>query len=174
MTIEEIISIMQDISYGWKDKYNNIHFKIDDSFSKNYILQSPKETLSSKTGVCWDQVELERYLFSKMNLLFKTYFIVHYDKDKCSTHTFLTYHKNNKAYWFEHAWTKFQGIHEYNNTNELIEDIKQKFIITELNNNYNSNNLVIYEYTKPTYGIGVSEFYKHCEKGQQIKEYIYE
>ena len=40
---------------------------------------------------------------------------------------------------------------------ELIKDIKQKFITTELNNNYNSTNLVIYEYTKPIYGIGVKD-----------------
>ena len=43
------------------------------------------------------------------------------------------------------------------------------FINMELDNLYNSNNFIIYEYDKPKYGINVSEFYKHCENGKSIK-----
>ncbi len=169
MTEEEIMTSMNEILYGWTDKQSNIKYEVDNTFSSNYILQSPNQVLESKVGVCWDQVELERYYFNKTNLVHKTFFIVHYDNDKCPTHTFLIYYKNNKVYWFEHSWTKYIGIHEYNSINELLKDIKQKFITTELNNNYNSNDLVIYEYTKPKYGIGVLEFYKHCETGNQVR-----
>lgn len=170
MNEQEIMDIMNSISYGWIDNQETQHNEVDNSFSIKYILQSPEQTLKNKIGVCWDQVELERYYFNNTNLVFKTYFIVHYDNDKCPTHTFLIYNKNNKVYWFEHSWNKYKGIHEYNSVNELLKDIKQKFITTELNNTYNSNNLVIYEYTKPTYGIGVLDFYKHCEKGKQINQ----
>lgn len=170
MTVKEIMNIMDSISYGWKDTKDTIHYKVDETFSGSYILQSPEETINSNVGVCWDQVELERFLFEKTQLSYKTYFIVYYDNDKCPTHTFLTYEKNNKVYWFEHSWSKYKGIHEYNNINELLKDIKQKFINTELNNSYNKMNLVIYEYTKPKYGINVSEFYKHCETGKQVNQ----
>lgn len=170
MNEQEIMGIMKTISYGWIDTQEITHIEIDNTFSNNYILQSPLQVLKNKVGICWDQVELERYLFSKTNLVFKTYFIVHYDKDKCPTHTFLTYNKNNKVYWFEHSWNNYKGIHRYNNINELLKDIKQKFISTELKNNYNNNNLVIYEYTKPKYGIGVLDFYKHCENGTQVNQ----
>ena len=98
----------------------------------------------------------------------KTYFIVHYDNNKCPTHTFLTFEKNNKYYWFEHAWEKFRGIHEYNTQKELLIDIKDKFIKYELNNNYIKENIILREYKKPKYHITVQEFYKHCENGTYI------
>jgi hypothetical protein len=165
-----IMNELDFIDYGWVDKNNNIHKIVDEAFSSNYKLQSPKEVVQNKIGVCWDQVELERYLFDNTNLSYKTYFIVHYDNNKCPTHTFLMYEKNNKVYWFEHSWSKYKGIHKYNSMNELIKDVKHKFISTELNSSYDEMNLVIYEYTKPKYGISVSEFYKHCETGKQVDQ----
>ena len=164
-----IMNLMENIEYGWLDKFKIKHFEVDNTFATSYILQSPEELIISKLGVCWDQVELERYYFEKNNISVKTYFIVHYDNDKCPTHTFLTYDKNNKVYWFEHSWFKYKGIHEYNNINELLNDIKQKFISTELNNIYNKDNLYIYEYNKPQYGIGVESFYNHCESSNKVE-----
>lgn len=123
----DVMDIMKNINYGWIDKNNNSYTIVDETFSDNYILQSPKETLKNKIGVCWDQVELERYLFKGNNWNIKTYFIVNYDNDKCPTHTFLTFEKNNKFYWFEHAWEKFRGIHEYNTIKSLLLDVRNKF-----------------------------------------------
>ena len=57
----EVMDLMQNIEYGWLDKVNNKHRLVDESFSNNYILQSPKEVIINKIGVCWDQVEFERY-----------------------------------------------------------------------------------------------------------------
>ncbi len=159
----EIMKYMSNIEYGWVDKQNNIHYEVDENFSDTYRLQSPEETLSNKVGVCWDQVELETYYFNKTNIEYKTYFIAHYDNNKCPTHTFLVFKKNNLYYWFEHSWNIFKGIHKYNNLNELLIDIKNKFIKYELNNNYNSNNLLLREYKRPSYGLSVIEFYNHCE-----------
>ena len=99
----EIMDLMKDIEYGWIDKNNNKHSVVDETYSDNYILQSPNEVIKNKIGVCWDQVELERYYFKGNDWNVKTYFLVHYDGDKCPTHTFLTFEKNNKYYWFEHS-----------------------------------------------------------------------
>lgn len=164
----EIMNLMENIEYGWVDTSNNKHTIVDESYSDNYILQSPKEIIKHKVGVCWDQVELERYYFKGNNWNIKTYFIVHYDNDKCPTHTFLTFEKNNKYYWFEHSWERFKGIHEYNFLKDLLIDVRDKFIKYELNNNYNKNNLCIYNYKKPKYHLSVLEFYKHCESGINI------
>lgn len=166
---EDIMDLMSDIEYGWIDKNNNKHTTIDSSFSENYMLQSPNEIKINKIGVCWDQVEFERECFKNLKINFKTFFIVHYDNDKYPTHTFLTYENNNKYYWFEHSWALFKGIHEYDTLENLLLDVKQKFISKDLNYNYNNNNLVIYEYEKPQYHISTLEFYKHCEKGKFIK-----
>ncbi len=161
----EIMDLMKNIAYGWIDKENKRHTLVDETYSDNYILQSPNEIIKNKIGVCWDQVELERYYFKGNDWNIKTYFLVHYDGNKCPTHTFLTFEKNNKYYWFEHSWEKFKGIHEYNSIKELFIDIRDKFIKYELDNNYIAENLVLYEYKKPKYHISVQEFYNHCEHG---------
>ena len=164
----EIMNLMENIEYGWIDKNNNKYNVVDESYSDNYILQDTKEIIKNKIGVCWDQVELERYYFKGNDWNIKSYFIVHYDNDKCPTHTFLTFEKNDKYYWFEHAWERFRGIHEYQTQKELLFDVKNKFIKYELNNNYEKNNLIIYNYKKPKYHLNTQEFYRHCESGHHI------
>ncbi|MDD3048814.1 MAG: hypothetical protein PHQ89_02335 [Bacilli bacterium] len=164
---EEIMNYMNKIDYGWIGNNSNENNLVDKSFSDNYFLQSPKQVLKSKVGICWDQVELERFYFKNYNNV-KTYFICHYDGDKCPTHTFLTYEKGNKYYWFEHSFPKYRGVHEFNNIKDLLKTVKQNFIETDLNNKYEERNLLIREYTKPKYGLNVQEFYKHCEKNMPI------
>ena len=163
-----IMLLMEKIEYGWLDKKNNKHYKIDNSFCDNYILQSPQEIIQNKLGVCWDQVELERYYFKNNNLNIKTYFLVYYDNDKCPTHTFLIYKENNKFYWFEHSWEKYRGIYEYNNLTNLLLDVRNKFIKDELDDSYIDSNLIIYEYQKPLSHICTTDFYKHCENGIRV------
>ncbi len=148
----EIMNLMKDIDYGWHD--------IDD----NYMLQTPKEVINNKIGICWDQVELERFYFRCNDWNIETYFIVYYNNE-CPTHTFLTYEKNNKFYWFEHSWHIFEGIHEYNSKNDLLKDVKNKFIKHILNNKCNENKIYIYNYNKPKAHLNVQEFFKHCESG---------
>lgn len=168
MSENEIMKVMDTINYGWMDKKGIKHIDDFDTFSSDYILQSPEEVIKNQIGVCWDQVELEREYFKNYKSV-RTFFIVHYDNDKCPTHTFLTYEKENKYYWFEHSWDKFKGIYKYDSFKDLLIDVKQYFIKFELKNNYDKNNLIIREYTKPKYNISVQEFFKHCEKGKIIK-----
>ena len=166
MDENKIMNLMEDIEYGWIDKDGNKHIKDFDTFSDDYVLQSPEEVIKNKVGVCWDQVELERYYFNDRQV--KTFFIVHYDDDKCPTHTFLVYVKDHKFCWFEHSWEIFKGIHEYDTFIDLIIDVRNKFIEHELHNKFEPDNLCINEYTKPEYGISVEEFYKHCDSGREI------
>ncbi len=164
----EIMKKMEEIQYGWIDKNNKPHEKVDNDFSENYRLQSPREIIKSKIGVCWDQVELERYYFKGNDWNIETYFLVHYDDDMCPSHTFLTFEKNGKFYWFEHSYQIYRGIHEYNSKKELFLDVKNKFIEHRLENNYIDSKLVLHEYKKPKYGISVPEFYQHCDFGRYI------
>lgn len=165
---KNIMKLMKEIKYGWLDKYNNIHYIIDENFSKEYKLQSPEEILKNKVGVCWDQVELERYYFEKINYKTTTYFLVYYNDSKCPTHTFLVYKKNDNFYWFEHSWEKYQGIHKYNSIEELLKDVKNKFIKSELRGSCVEENIIIREYLKPKSGLNLSEFFNHCENGKII------
>lgn len=158
----EIMSLMENIQYGWANKKAKIHHFIDSTFLTEYKLQSPQETIKYKVGICWDQVELERYYFKANNWNVQTFFLVYDDKNDCPTHTFLTFFKENKYYWFEHAWEKFKGIHEYSSKEELLVDVKTKFCQTKLKNGYIEENLFLLEYKKPKAHLSVSEFYNHC------------
>ncbi len=164
MIENKILELMNDIEYGWVDKYGNKHIDDYDTFSSEYILETSDEVINNRIGVCWDQVEFEREQFKDYN--YKTFFIVYYDGGECPTHTFLVYEKDNKYYWFEHAWKKYKGIFEYNSLEELIINVKNKFIDDKLNN-FDEENLKIYEYSKPKEHIGVDEFFKHCESGNE-------
>ena len=165
--VNQIMEIMDNIDYGFKDIHgiNLIHNKEvwDNDFNNFYYLQSPEELLESKCGVCWDQVELERYLFNKKNILCKSYFIFMKEEDMLPSHTFITYKNNNKYYWFEHSWNKYKGIHEYNNEQLLLQDIINKF--KEEHGNYKT---YIYEYNTPLYHIKCNDFYKYIETQKYI------
>lgn len=164
----EIMELMKDIEYGWMDKNSNKYVKVYETFSDNYLLQSPNEVIKNKIGVCWDQVELERYYFKGHDENIKTYFLAYYDNKDCPTHTFLTFEKEGKYFWFEHSWEKFRGIHEYSSEKELLLDVRNKFIQYELNNHYQKVGLVLHEYQKPKYHISTQEFFKHCDYGRYI------
>lgn len=163
----DIMDMMENIKYGWVDSDGNKYIDDYEEFSSRYILQAPNEVVKSGVGVCWDQVELERYYF-KNHYDVKTYFIVYYDGDKCPTHAFLTFKKDNKYYWFEHSWEKFRGIYEYDNIEQLLMDVRDKFIKYEINDELDIFNVHIHEYDKPNYHISVQEFYSHCDNGRYI------
>lgn len=164
--INEIMKKMDCINYGWTDKEGNI-YQNNDEFSEKFVFQSPEEVIESKTGICWEQVELERLYFEEENIEIETYFIVYYNNN-CPSHAFLIYEEKNKYYWFEHSWEIYKGIHEYNSKDELLRDVRDKFIKIEISSQYDSKNLCIYKYNKPKYGISCIEFYKHCESGENI------
>ncbi len=166
--IDSINKIMDGIEYGWVDKNGNIYYEVNDKFSDNYVLESPDDVLKNKVGVCFDQVELERKLFTDINVSFDTYFIVHYNDKEMPSHTFLIYKDSDKFYWYENSWLIYKGVHKYDSINEALIDIKQKFIDSEIDAEYNPYNLCIYKYSKPKYGISSLEFYNHCEKGENI------
>ena len=152
MLEKKIMEIMDTITYGFLDEnHNNIievdPEKWDNKFYDFYYLLSPNELLEKKCGVCWDQVELERYLFEKENWHVKTFFICTY----------------NMVYWFEHSWGVYKGIHEYSTLKELLLDVKKKFVEN------NEVPTIVYEYEKPPYHISCEEFYEFAEKGTIIK-----
>ena len=113
---------MQNIKYGHLDQ----NAQITNDYS-NYLLSSPQETIKTGIGICWDQVELERYYFQNTGYPVHTYIFIYYNNKDCPTHSFLTYEKNGKYYWLEHAYEKYQGIHCYDTLKELLKDVENKF-----------------------------------------------
>jgi hypothetical protein len=165
---QEIMKKMNEIEYGWVDKEGKPHIKLQ-GMAENYLLQTPEELMKSKLGVCWDQVELERYYFKEKGIDIKSYFIVYYDNKRFPCHTFMSFEKNGKYYWFEHAWESHRGIKEFNSEEDLLKEVKTHFIELELKDEYDEDYLVIYNYAKPDKKLGTIEFYNYCEKGIKVK-----
>ncbi len=164
----DIFKILENIENGWTDLENNIYRDTDKGFKKKYILSSPEELLENKVGTCFDIVELERLYFKNLNLKFNTYFMIYYDSKKVYTHTFIVYEEKEKFYWFEYAWKENRGIHEYMSLYDLLTDIRENF--KEYNNLkfMDMDYLCVYKYKKPKVHIGLKDFYKHCESGENV------
>ena len=165
---EEIMNIMNDIQYGFIDNKNNIHNTVHNQLDDNYILQRPDEVLSNKIGLCWDQVELERYLFRGNIFPTESYFLIYYSPTISFNHTFLIYQKENHYYWFEHSFEKYRGIHKYKSKDELFKDVMDKFINYYLDDNISYSDLALFYYKKPKYHISHQEFVRHCTSSLKI------
>ncbi len=166
--VMDFMNFLEDIEYGWMDIENNIYVNVDKGFKKKYVLQKPEEVLANKVGTCYDQVELERMIFKNLGLKFNTYFMVYYDAKKLFTHTFIVYEEKEKFYWFEHAWEPNRGIHEYLSLYDLLKDVKEKFQKFNKLKFMDTDYLCIYKYKKPKFHIGLKDFYKHCENGENV------
>ena len=151
------MNLLSDIKYGYMNNTGNVCYSFD-TFDGDYVLQSYKDMLKTKAGVCFDQVELERHYLYNRDIT--SYFICYYG-EFLQSHTFLVVKENNKYIWFEHAWEKYRGIHKYNSLDELLNDVKNKFM-----NEYNifdKDKILLKSYSKPKSGINLSEYFKWVE-----------
>ena len=165
---EELLKYMDNITYGFIDKNGKKHYDEWDNWYEECIIQNGEEVLKSNIGSCWDQVEFERLWFKENNYNFKTIFIWFElnRENNLPTHTFLIYEKDNKYYWFEHAFELYRGIKEFKSEKEAIKYVKEKQIEYVLNNKYSFNEkdidcLKAYEYLKPLDHLKVEEYLKH-------------
>lgn len=170
--IEEVMNIMDQIHYGYLDSDGkNIIDKDaenwDAEFGNIYHLLSPEELLDKKYGVCYDQVELERFLLEDRGIKACSYFIETVVEEGTYTHTFLVYKKANCYYWLEHSWGTYRGIHKYSSLKELLLDVKIKF--HQSHHIKRKDCTFIYEYEKPVSGLGSHEFYEYCTNSKLMK-----
>ena len=169
--LQIILKKLNKIKYGYVDNNKNIYPDSlkdwNNNFGKLYRLQSPQELIKNKYGVCWDQVELERFYLEEENIKSSSYFIIAYDNKQEPTHTFMVI-EDDKYYWLEHSWEPYKGIHEYQTLNELLLDVKLKFEKSIEQENVQDYELAIFKYNKPNYNINCIEFIEHCEKGRKI------
>ena len=127
-TPEELYNFMKDnFIYGFYNKKQNKSYirkelNNDELYDKtlfhDYIVLSPKELLDKKIGVCYDYVEFERDWFLKHGYKVHTYYT------NIHNHAILIYEDNNKYYLFERSIKQFNGIHENDNIDDLIEMYK--------------------------------------------------
>ena len=167
---EELLEYMKtNIEYGFVGKddkkvYSPKHEDWGVGESPEQILQSPKELLESGYGTCWEQVELERGWFLKNNYEFKT-FLLMFGKEisqKNPAHTLLAYKSKDKWYWFENTLGKNNGIHEFDNLEDLKENAINMLKASASKNGATGEDikkLKLYEYETPVHSCcGKDEF----------------
>lgn len=172
-TPEDLLKFMEEnINYGFVSKNNEIYKdpnskKWNDNWYNECIVQDGNSLLQTRYGTCYDQVELERKWFSENNYKFKTIFLCFkIDKpNNLPTHTFLIYEKDNKYYWFEHAYSNYKGIHEFNSEEQLIDYVKNMFLEFAIKTNNvtlkDKKYIIDFEYNKPKNNIDVKEYLNH-------------
>lgn len=163
-TVKEKIS---NIRLGYRDKDGNLYSGFKWNFKDVFYFQSPKQLLDSKIGTCFEQVELERDIISKLGVDLRTYFI-HYPSDTYDiAHAFLIYKDAKKYYWLENAWLKYKGLHIYTTKEELFNDVLNKFVATIPNGEFKKVKLYLYE--RPRFGINYIKYLSHCINGRSMK-----
>ena len=90
------------------------------------------------------------------------------------SHTFLAFKQGNKWYWFEYAFARYRGIHEYTNLNALINDVICKHEDYAIKNKRvlesDLKHLKLFEYDKPNYGCDDQDFINEIiNQGKEIK-----
>ncbi len=172
-TILEILKRMDNIKYGFTDLNGNIYEpnkkNYREVFPTEYRLKRNDELLKTNYGVCWDQVELERYMLEKEGIECSSYGIVCYDDNLDPTHTFIVVNDDKKYYWVDHAWQIYSGINEYDTLLELLQDVKEKFITMLREDNVFSDSIFMYQYDKPRESYDCIGFYHYLENSKLIK-----
>ena len=158
---------LDKIRLGYMDRKGNKYVTCDEKFRDLYYLQTPHSVMENGIGLCFDQVELERYLVSKMGINHRTYFMSYQKRALGPAHTFLLFKENDKYYWFENAWYKYKGIHEYDTKEEALLDIKKKFVATI--DDYDESKFRMYEFDKPRAGINYTKYIGNAMNGIVIK-----
>ncbi len=170
--VYEIYDKTKDIKYGWTDKNGNIYEHIQDGLEKKFVFQSTEQIEKSRVGICWETVELSRKYLEDNNIPCKTYFFV-IPNGKFYCHSILVFKANDKYYWFENSFVDMKGIKEFNSLDEVIYCILDNFKKIVNGNDFNINNIKIYEYNKPKDGTNCVLFYFHCFRGKNItKKYL--
>lgn len=122
--IIEIMEKMEKIQYGWIDINNEIHINTIKDLQKLYRLADIKEIIENKIGICFDQVELERFYFQD-RFQVQSYAIT----STHMIHTFLTLQSDNDYIYFEHSSAKSKGIYYFNSMDQLLEFAIEQYMI---------------------------------------------
>ena len=175
-TPDDLWKYMHDnIKYGWTNKNGEFREYNDSRQNEEYYIHSPKETVERKSGICSDQVLLEKDWFDHHNI--ENHIISLEYKDDNSRrvgngHVFLIYVLNNKYYYFENAFRECANIIEFNTLNELIGTTIGAYLVAT-NNTEKINNMCLTIDGHLTIGNDNNKHYEETINDKDvIKDYI--
>ena len=173
--IKKLYNKLDKIEYGFYDKKNNLHKKIDSRFFlENYRMQDINKIIDNKYAIFWELCEYERMNFKKFGYPFIVIFAILKNLKHKPCHTFLIFKYEENYYWFESSWKKMKGIKKYDSLKSILDDVKDNFYEFTYTKEYNKDDISFYIYKKPHKHIGCKGFYYNALLfGKKIKnEYV--
>ena len=122
--LEEFMNKMEYIQYGWIDINNKIHIKTIENIKSLYRLASIDEINEYKVGICFDQVEYERFYF---NDRFETHSYAIFSAHMM--HAFLALKSDIGYIYFEHSSSKSRGIYYFKSMELLLKFAVDQYMI---------------------------------------------
>jgi hypothetical protein len=130
--LQQILTKMKDITYGWYDyKHNKVilpdmpEFNDPKYFASNCRVLKPNEILKYKVGTCWDQSLFIYDELIKNKIPSQMFFMT--PKKASKTHTFTICEYKDKIHWVEHSYTGHIGIHTYDTLTQCLTDVYERF-----------------------------------------------
>lgn len=80
------------------------------------------------------------------------------------THTWLSYHTNNKYYIIESSWYKNRGIHEYDTKKDMIDDYATRFLKSNHTTHHEAKYAVLTYKLPSTYNMPPIDFMDYVWK----------
>ena len=122
----------QNITYGWKDFNQGLHFNNLKGFRENYRISSINEILETGLGTCIEQAKMIKFFFDKIGLENKLYCHRSYETEEnfdkeVKMHCFVLFKYNDSWYHFEHSNRPERGIHKYDSIESAIGNITSGF-----------------------------------------------
>lgn len=122
----------QNITYGWKDFNQGLHFNNLKGFRENYRISSINEILETGLGTCIEQAKMIKFFFDKIGLENKLYCHRSYETEEnfdkeVKMHCFVLFKYNDSWYHFEHSNRPKRGIHKYDSIESAIGNITSGF-----------------------------------------------
>ena len=126
----------ENIKYGWTNKKGEFREYGDPRMLKEYYYHLPEETIERRSGLCGDQVLLEKMWFDYKkikNHVVSFGFKNDEGKKVGGGHTFLVYVENNRYYYFENAFAPCANISDFDSFNELVGTAIAAYLLTTNN-----------------------------------------
>ena len=100
--------------FEYKTPEDLLAYMSDFDYTNFDTLMNPVDVCRLGEGSCHDQTFFELEALSQMGLQPKAKFLMAVDSDNIGgeTHSFAYWVDQNNAYWFENAWSDYQGIHK--------------------------------------------------------------
>lgn len=138
------------------------------TMTDDYKTLTIKDMDKYQTGICWDFVNYQHYMFKKYGLKDDSYFFIMQrskNPNDIVTHTFSIVTINGKHYWFESSWGGHTGLHEVNSFRDVVYELVKQYDKDAKNKPFE-----VYKYNPDnTINVSNSQFFDRACKTKVMK-----